>query len=40
MSRIEVSCLRCGAKYVGRDIAEAMTWSDEHDKHCIVEVTK
>jgi hypothetical protein len=35
MARVEVSCVKCGAKYVSRDLTEAMRWSAAHDEHCI-----
>lgn len=35
MARIEVSCTKCGAKFVGRNIDEAVQWSDGHDMYCI-----
>jgi hypothetical protein len=35
MARIEMTCNRCGAKYGGRSVDEALAWDREHDQHCV-----
>lgn len=35
MARVDITCVKCGAKYVGRSLTEAMRWSAAHDEHCV-----